>query len=146
MVISFRFIHGYSVLISLIHGYRTCQYTGIEYNLDMKQNYTITVDSAVWQRLEDIAEQGGFVYRGRPSRSAVIESLVTAPAPPPPPPAPMPVQPEPSQTPAVVAPQQWRLADIVAKWPDKVQQQWQQDGWKAKRWVEQVLETINAGR
>lgn len=101
----------------------------------MKQNYTITVDGAVWERLETLAKEGGFVYRGRPSRSAVIESLVNAPP-----------AASPRQAPADVAPQQWRLAEIVAKWPSKVQEQWQQDGWKAKRWVQQVLDTINAGR
>lgn len=118
---------------------------------DNKKQHTIRVDDATWDALTVLADKDDD-YRGRLSQGRVIERLVEAamrpapPQPPPPPPPPTPVQPEPRQAPAVVAPQQWRLADVVAKWPDKVQKQWAADGWKAKWWVEQVLETINAGR
>jgi hypothetical protein len=39
----------------------------------------------------------------------------------------------------------YRLADVVARWPAKVQEQWQQEEWKAGRWVKLVLETVNNG-
>ncbi len=36
-----------------------------------------------------------------------------------------------------------RLADVVARWPARTQEQWQQEEWKAGRWVKLVLDTIN---
>jgi hypothetical protein len=39
----------------------------------------------------------------------------------------------------------YRLADIVARWPAKTREQWQQEEWKAGRWVKLVLDTINDG-
>jgi hypothetical protein len=36
-----------------------------------------------------------------------------------------------------------RLADIVAQWPARTREQWQQEEWKAGRWVKLVLDTIN---
>lgn len=114
-----------------------------------KQGHMIRVDDAVWAALTEAAQEKKYDYRGRLNQGRVVEDLVRGvrPAEPSPPPAPPPppVQPEPRQAPADVAPQQWRLADIVTKWPDKVQQQWQQDEWKAGSWVKRVIDTINAG-
>lgn len=105
----------------------------------------IRVDDDVWAAVTEAAREKGYDYRGRQNQGRVVEDLVRAVllADPPPPSSPPP-QPSPRQVPAKAAPQQWRIADIVARWPAKVQQQWQQDGWKAKRWVDQVLDTINA--
>lgn len=111
----------------------------------MKRNYTITLDEEVWQALEDAARDRGFTYRGRLSRSAVIEDLVRG--------APGSTQPaalapaQPAVPAAVSAPASaqppYRLADIVARWPAKTREQWQQEEWKAGRWVKLVLDTIN---
>ena len=104
----------------------------------MKKNYTITLEEEAWRRLEEIAREQGLAYRGRLSRSAVIEQLVadglTA----------VPAQPAAAVVSAPASAQPaYRLADIVASWPAKVQEQWQQEEWKAGRWVKLVLDTIN---
>lgn len=110
----------------------------------MKRNYTITLDDGVWQKLEDMASEQGLAYRGRLSRAAVIEQLVRG-VPVAVQPAaaqPAPAQPAPVDATAAAQPS-YRLADIVERWPAKVQERWQQDGWKAKTWVQLVLDTIN---
>ena len=105
----------------------------------MKRNYTITLDSEVWQRLEDMAQEQGLRYQGRPSRSAVIEDLVRG--------TPAVEQPvvRALVLPPIVAPHPaLTLADVVALWPAKMQAQWEQEKWKAERWVRLVLDAINA--
>lgn len=100
----------------------------------MKQNYTITLSPETWQRLEDKARESNLFYRGKLSRAAVIEQLVsgeTAPA---------------TSVPAPVvvsSTKRWRLSEIVASWPDKEQAKWKQDEWKCKRWLQLALDTIN---
>jgi hypothetical protein len=44
---------------------------------------------------------------------------------------------------SVSAQQPYRLADIVARWPAKTREHWQQEEWQAGRWVKLVLDTIN---
>ncbi len=44
----------------------------------MKKNYTVTLEEITWQQLEEIAIKKNLAYRGRPSRSEVIERLVAA--------------------------------------------------------------------
>lgn len=40
--------------------------------------HVIDVSVKTWDELERLANEGGYVYRGRPSRSKLIEALVEA--------------------------------------------------------------------
>lgn len=112
----------------------------------MKKNYTITLEEGTWRRLEEMAQEQDATYRGRLSRSAVIEQLVRG-VPGSAQPAaaqPGPVRPAAVDAPAASPAQPpYRLADIVARWPEKTQEQWQQNEWKCRYWVKLVLDTIN---
>jgi hypothetical protein len=112
----------------------------------MKQQHSIRVDDEVWAALTEMAAARGYAYRGRPNPGRVVEDLVRG-APGPVEPAaaqPAPTQPAPAaaSVPAYAQPS-YGLADIVARWPEKTQAQWQQEEWKAGRWVKLVLDTIN---
>ena len=103
--------------------------------------HSIRVSDETWAALTALAEAHGHTYRGRPSQGKVIEDLVRG--------VPGPVEPAPAQPAAAavsaaasVQPA-YRLADIVARWPAKTREQWQQEEWKAGRWVKLVLDTIN---
>jgi len=105
----------------------------------MKQQHSIRVDDDVWAALTELAREKGYAYRGRPNPGRVVEDLVRG--------APAAAQSGPVQPAAVdaAAPAQpaYRLADIVARWPEKTQAQWRAEEWKAGRWVKLVLDTIN---
>jgi hypothetical protein len=107
----------------------------------MKQQHSIRVDDDVWEALIEMAAARGYAYRGRPNPGRVVEDLVrgvSGPA------LPAAAQPAPAVVPASASAQpSYRLADIVARWPAKTREQWQQEEWKAGRWVKLVLDTIN---
>lgn len=101
----------------------------------------IRVDDDVWAALTEMAAARGYAYRGRPNPGRVVGDLVRG--------APAAAQPAvsepPAAAPAAASPAQppYRLADIVARWPEKTQAQWRAEEWKAGRWVKLVLDTIN---
>ncbi len=112
----------------------------------MKQQHSIRVDDDVWAALTELAREKGYAYRGRLNPGRVVEDLVRG--------APGPVEPAAAQpaptlpaaaaaAAAASAQPPYRLADIVARWPVKTREQWQQEEWKAGRWVKLVLDTIN---
>jgi hypothetical protein len=122
----------------------------------MKQQHSIRVDDDVWAALTEMAAARGYAYRGRPNPGRVVEDLVWG-VPGSAQPAAAATQqpaygdplswpvPDPQPAPSFAAGPQptYRLADIVARWPEKTQAQWRAEEWKAGRWVKLVLDTIN---
>jgi hypothetical protein len=117
--------------------------------------HSIRVSDEAWAALTALAEAHGHTYRGRPSQGKVIEELVRGAVPAQPAaaatqqraygdPVSWPV-PDPQPAPSFAAGPQpaYRLADIVARWPEKTQAQWRAEEWKAGRWVKLVVDTIN---
>lgn len=93
----------------------------------MKQQHSIRVDDDVWAALIELSAARGYDYRGRPNPGRVVGDLVHGSA------TPVPASTQPS----------YRLVDVVAAWPARIQEQWRKDEWKHKKWVQLVLDTVN---